>query len=272
MSTEIVWKSPKELRPHPLNKVIYGPPTANSAYFEIKADMQKNGFDPNYPLLISHDGRVLWGNTRWAVAANALAIDKVPCRYFEPSNPDDAELEMEREVVRDNMKRRERTERMKANEQRKLLEVETHLARRRMGSGSDGEASESMDRVGKQYNQSGQTVRRRIKVLEAVEGAEAAGDRKTADRLIELLEAKSIVKALDFIQGKKTGKAKKPPKVEVPRTFNDHAVTAYSEFFEACAKATVPAEMEILTATLGRMKDDLDAARAKLERKTRPSS
>jgi hypothetical protein len=52
--------------------------------------------------------------------------------------------------------------------------------------------------------------------------------------------------------------------VEIPRTFNDHNNKAYGEFFEACAKATVLAELELLKATLGRMRDDWKSARQRL--------
>jgi hypothetical protein len=262
--SKVVWKSPDELRPHPLNRELYGPPTANTAYKDIRADMQRNGFDERWPLLITRDGRIIQGITRWSVS-KSLALSQVPCEIFEPTNPEQAELEIERELIRGN-NYRIKTQLMVAREQRKMLEVEAVLARGRMGSGSDGGESKSTDRVGKVYGESGKTIQRRQKVLAAIEKAEATEDRRKADRLTELLEGKHLVKALEMIQTK-APKADKPVKVEVPRTFNDYSIKAYSEFFEACAKVRVSAELEILEATLGRMRDDLSAARARLSSK-----
>jgi hypothetical protein len=136
-----------------------------------------------------------------------------------------------------------------------------------MGQGSDGGPSKSADRVGKIFGESGKTVQRRLKVLAAVEEADAQGNRKKAEQLTRLLEAKHIVKALAAIGGRQRPAAK-PAHVETPRTLHDHSTRAYSEFFEACAKARVPAEIELLAATLGRMGDDLNTARARLEQRS----
>ena len=97
-----------------------------------------------------------------------------------------------------------------------------------MGSGFDGGPSKSADRVGAVYKVSGKTVQHSVKVLDAIEAAEAEGDRRRADRLTELLETKQTVKALQVIEEKP--RAQKPAKVEVPRTLNDHSTKAYSRF------------------------------------------
>jgi hypothetical protein len=249
-----------DLRLHALNKALYGPPTANGAYKDIRADMARRGFNELKFLLVTEDGRILWGTTRWA-AAKSLGLEEVPCRLFTPSDPATAELEMEAEVVRDNAQRI-RTEVIRAREQRALLEVERRRARERMGGGSDGGPSKSADRVGKIFGESGKTVARRLKVLEAIEAAEAEGDRRRADRLTELLNAKKVVKALEVAAGK-PAPPRKPPAADAPRTLHDHASKAYSEFFEACAKVRVAAEVEQLGAVLGRMRDDLETARGK---------
>jgi hypothetical protein len=64
--------------------------------------------------------------------------------------------------------------------------------------------------------------------------------------------------ALDVIAGKKA--RKKARKVEPLPTLNGHSTKAYSEFYEACAKAVVPAEIKLLEAALERMRDDLHTA------------
>ena len=260
MSKSPVMKSPADLRPHPLNKEIYGPPNANSAYKDIKANMARGGYDERHPLLVTEDGRILWGVTRWDIAKKQ-GLEQIPCIVFRPADPVTAELEIEGEIIRGNTYRT-KSQIILAREQCKLLEVERELARRRMADGSDGGPSKSADRVGKIFGESGKTVQRRLKVLAGIEEAQLAGNNKKAARLTELLEGKRIIKALDVIDGKPP--AKKPPKVETPRTLHDHSTRAYSEFFEACAKATVPAEIEILAATLGRMKDDLESARKRV--------
>jgi hypothetical protein len=73
-----------------------------------------------------------------------------------------------------------------------------------------------------------------------------------------------LVRALAVVKGE-TGKPKPVKKVEVPRTLNDHATKAYSEFFEACTKVTMPGELETLDATLGRMADNRNAAGDRLK-------
>jgi ParB-like chromosome segregation protein Spo0J len=255
-----VWKSPADLRPHPLHKELYGPPTANSAYKDIKASMARHGFDERQPLLITEDDRIVWGVTRWA-AAKSVGLALVPCEVFVPAEAAQAELEIERELIRGNTYR-VKTQTILAKEQRKMLEVEADLARRRMGEGSDGGPSKATDRVGKLFGESGKTVQRRLKVLRAIEEAETAGQRKKAEQLTELLNAGKTLKALDVAQGK-APKAK-PPKVEVPPTIHEHANKAYSEFFNGCAKAQYPAELQVLEAALGRMRDDLESARRRV--------
>jgi hypothetical protein len=251
--------APDDLRPHPLNKELYGPPTSNSAYKDIKANMAR-GYDDRHPLLVTEDRRILWGVTRWA-AARANGIREVPCEIFVPSSPATAELEYEQEIIHGNVYRI-KTRRMLACEQRKLMELEKSLGRQRMAQGSDGGPSKSADRVGEVYKVSGKTVTRRIKVLEALEEAEARGDKKKAERLADLLERDQVVKALETLKGKPA--ARKPPAVDVPRTLNDHNTKAYSENYEACAKATVPAEVDILEANVERMRQDVDTTRTRL--------
>jgi ParB-like chromosome segregation protein Spo0J len=258
--SKIAMKDPRDLRPHPRNKEWYGPPTANSKYKDIKLSMQTRGYDVEQPLKITSDGRVISGVTRHA-AALAVGITSVPCILFEPQDQATAELEIEREIIRGNMYRT-KTQTMVAREQRAWLEVEKVLGRKRMGQGTDGGPSESTDRVGKIFGESGRTIQRRLKVLGAIEDAESHGDRKKAERLSALLEGNHLVKALDVIAGKTA--APKKPRVEVPPTFNAHNTRAYSEFFEACAKARVQGEVDQLFANLERMTEDAETARVRV--------
>jgi hypothetical protein len=256
-------RSPDGLRPHPKSREMYGPPTANSEYKDIKWSMDRNGYDERWPLLITEDGRVLWGATRHAVA-KSLGVEGVPCLVYHPKDPATAELEYEEQVVLGNVSRK-KTQLMIVREQRTLMEVERALAKHRMGAGGDGKESRATDRVGQHFRKSGKTVGREIKILEAIEAAQADGQAKQAEKLTELLNAGKTVQALALLDKKGPARKKKPVKVEVPRTLHDHVCKAYSEFFEACCKARVLAEVEVVEATLGRMRDDLEAARKKLD-------
>jgi ParB-like chromosome segregation protein Spo0J len=262
---KLVYKHPDALRPHPLNRELYGPPSANTAYHDIKADMKRRGFDESQPLLITTDDRIIRGSTRHA-AARANGLERIPCEVFVPADPAQAELEIELALVRGNAYRT-KTETMKAREQRKLLEIEKALARGRMsqGKGDDDGPSKSTDRVGKLFGESGKTVQRRLKILTAIETAQQDGDARRATRLGELLDTRQTTKALELIGPRKAKTGKAPPRqVEVPPTFHAHMNRAYSEFFEGCCKAIVPAELDMAEATLKRMQDDLAAARRKL--------
>jgi hypothetical protein len=261
----IVMINVADLRPHPQNAAVYGPPTANSAYKDIKFRMQRDGFDERFPLFVTEDRRIVHGVTRWH-CAKACKIEEVPCEVFQPNDPATAELEMEHQMLLGNIQR-QKTQLIIAREQRKALEIETALARQRMAGGNtDGGPSKATDRVGKVFKESGKTVQRRIKILDAIEEAQEgnAAERKKAEQLLGLLESHHTVKALDLIDGK-ADKPKPARKADVPRTLHDYATKAYSEFYEACCKVHVSAEADILQAAIQRMQDDLKTARQRLD-------
>jgi hypothetical protein len=259
--SKTVWIDLADLQPHPFHRETYERrPQDSSAYRDILASMKTRGYDEDKPMLITADRRILGGRTRWH-AAKAAGLDKGACIVFTPSSPETAELEYVMKICDENMYRI-KTKVMLAREQRGRLAAEKGLARLRMGAGSDGGPSKSADRVGSVYKVSGRTVITRIKVLDAIEDAEAKGDRKKADRLTELLERDKTGQALALIKGKPA--ARKPPAVEVKRTLHDHVSKAYSEFYEACAKARVPAEIEILQANIARMQEAVDVARQRV--------
>jgi ParB-like chromosome segregation protein Spo0J len=268
MKTEM-WKV-ADLRPHPLNEVLYGRPTENSAYQEIRFRMKRHGFDERHPLLVTDGGRILAGVTRWA-AAKSLGVEEVPCSVFRPSSEDTAEEEYERQIIWDNMSRK-KTELMIAREQRKMKELETALARKRMSrGGSTGdvgdEAGKAVDKVGKVFSESGKTVARRLKVLDAIEQAEEADNHKLADKLTELLNAGYSGKALKLIDGK----PKKPApaavkKVETRPALLDDALRARSAFEAACFRATIGPDIQTLEKCYGEMGGYLETARKKVSR------
>jgi hypothetical protein len=263
--SKIMEVHPDDLRPHPLNREIYGPPTANTAYYNIKADMRR-GFDERHPLLITADKRIIHGVTRWA-CARSLKLDKVPCEVFKPENEATAELEIERELIRGNMYRM-KTELIKAREQRHILEVEKQLGLQRMAEGSDGGPSKSTDRVGKLFGESGKSVQRRQKALDAIEEAEAAGNTKRAQQLTDWLNAKQITKVLDAIDGAKKKKAKPKPSAKIgdaePPTLHEHINAAFSRFEGACARATCEGEIVSIENYLDQMQRKVAEKRQRL--------
>jgi len=257
---KIVMKDPADLRPHDLNKLLYGSPMANEAFKNILFSMKRGGYDERHPLLITVDGRIISGVTRWASAKKA-GIGKVPCEVFEPTDLENAELEIEAKLILENGYRT-KTRLIVAREQQKLLEIHKRLARARMAHGSDGEASKSVDRVGVEFKVSGKTVQNNMKILGAIDAAHEDGDKRRAEQLTDLLERGSTVKALALINGEE--RPKKAPKVDVPRTLHDHSNKAHSEFYEACAKVQVQAELDLLERCLEQMRDALATARTRL--------
>jgi ParB-like chromosome segregation protein Spo0J len=234
--SKLIYRNPADLRPHPLHQELYGPPTSNDAYQEIRADIKLRGYDERHPLLITEDGRVIDGRTRRAIVIG-LKMESVPCEVFVPKDPALAELEIEEEIIRSNMYRT-KTETMKAREQRRLLEIETAKGRARMAQGGDGGPSKSTDRVGKLFGESGKSVQRRLKVLEAIEKAEGEGKHQRAKRLTELLDGRKITKALDLLKPQKVREAeqqkKGKAKQDVDRSPTGYYTRAGSDWEAAC--------------------------------------
>jgi ParB-like chromosome segregation protein Spo0J len=266
MARKIVDHSPDDLRPHPLNKELYGPPKDNEAYENVRFSMKRGGYDERYPLLITQDLRIIGGVTRWA-AAKSLKLERVPCEVFVPPNEETAELEIEAKLITENGYR-VKTRLMVAREQQKLVELQKVLARKRMAWGRDDDddgPSKATERAAIAFKTSGATVQRNLRVLDGIDAAQERGDERMAARLIDLLERGKPGKALDLIAtGKGEGKPKAPAKVDVPRTIHDHATMAHSEFYEACAKSSIEEELRVLEQYLDNMRKALQTARERL--------
>ncbi len=80
-----ILKSPKDLKPHPLNKEIYGDETADPDLIE---SIKNKGILET--LVIRDDDVILSGHRRW-MAAKELKLDKVPCRSITFSDALDEE-------------------------------------------------------------------------------------------------------------------------------------------------------------------------------------
>jgi hypothetical protein len=67
-----------------------------------------------------------------------------------------------------------------------------------------------------------------------------------------------------FAAGNGEAKQKAPKKVDVPRTIHDHATMSHSEFYEACAKASIEEELRVLDRYLDNTRKALQTARERL--------
>jgi hypothetical protein len=265
VARKIVSYSPSDLRPHPLNKELYGPPTDNEAYANVRFSMARGGFDERHPLLVTRDGRIISGVTRWS-AARSVKLQSVPCEVFEPLGEETAELEIEAKLITENGYRI-KTRLMVAREQQKLVELEAVLARKRMahGRGDDDGPSKATERAAIAFKTSGATVRRNLRALAGIDAAKGRGDERLAARMIELLERGKPGKAIDLIPaGKGKDRQKASVKVDAPRTIHDHATLAYREFYESCAKSSIEEELHMLERYLDKMREALQTARARL--------
>jgi len=117
-------KSPKELRPHPLNKEIYGEEAACS---DLVESIKSKGILES--LVIRDDNVILSGHRRW-LAAKAINLDKVPCRVLSFSDPLDEE-----ETLIEFNRQREKTFTQRMKESDHLLVIEKEKADRRMKLG-----------------------------------------------------------------------------------------------------------------------------------------
>lgn len=89
MSSEIIDRPTRSLKPHPLNQTIYNSVDESSVEFNKLVDsIKEKGI--LQPLIVKEDGTILSGHRRWFIACN-LELDVVPCT-LPPSDYDDREL------------------------------------------------------------------------------------------------------------------------------------------------------------------------------------
>jgi len=165
-------KHPKELRPHPLNKEIYGDETADP---DLVESIHNKGILET--LVIRDDNVILSGHRRW-VAAKALNLDKIPCRVLTFSDPLD-----EKEALIEFNRQREKTFSQKMKESDHLLVIERERAKARQGTRSDivatlpqSDMAKSRDIVADKVGLSGRTFDKARTIWDkAKEGDEQAG-------------------------------------------------------------------------------------------------
>lgn len=117
-------KSPKDLKPHPLNKEIYGEEIADP---DLVESIKNKGILET--LVIRDDNVILSGHRRW-LAAKALNLEKAPCRVLSFSDPLDEE-----ETLIEFNRQREKTFSQRMKESDHLLVIEKKKADARMKLG-----------------------------------------------------------------------------------------------------------------------------------------
>ena len=105
-------KSPKDLKPHPLNKEIYGEEIADP---DLVESIRNKGILET--LVIRDDNVILSGHRRW-LAVKALSLELVPCRVLSFSDPLDEE-----EALIEFNRQREKTFSQKMRESDHLLVI-----------------------------------------------------------------------------------------------------------------------------------------------------
>ena len=122
LSSQIIWKSPTELIPHPLNTKIYG---ENEDIEELVEAIRES--DLIKTIVITPENRIISGHRRVA-AAIALGIDKVEVRirHF------DSELDEIEALLRENQYRQKTVEqKIREGSEYEALEAERAVLRRR---------------------------------------------------------------------------------------------------------------------------------------------
>jgi ParB-like chromosome segregation protein Spo0J len=167
-----ILKQPKELRPHPLNKEIYGNESADP---DLVESIRAKGILET--LVIRDDNVILSGHRRW-LAAKALNLDKLPCRVLTFSDPLDEE-----EALIEFNRQREKTFSQKMKESDHLLVIERERAKARQGTRSDivatlpqSDKAKSRDIVADKVGMSGRTFDKARTIWDkAKDGDEQAG-------------------------------------------------------------------------------------------------
>lgn len=235
-------RDPRSLRNHLLSIRIYGQDRPSDDFLK---SVEMDGVTD--PLVILPDGTIISGHTR-KLAAVILKLESVPClvRHDLVDQP----LAVERMVISSN-KQRVKTGDILAREASALAEIETVMAEKREKSGvkanpvltsAQGSPGRTIEKVGEALNIGKDKAKDAIKVGDAIAKAEAAGDQKTADKIVEAAK-KSVHAAARLIAPPKKAAASKPQTTEIPA--NLQPIFAWRDKFRAYEKMHSPAIAEL---------------------------
>jgi ParB-like chromosome segregation protein Spo0J len=200
MATPKVYSGdPRQLRPHPLNKYLYGAPQLPQDF----VDSVRNG-GVREPIRVTQAMTIISGHRRAAAAIEA-GLTEVPV-VIEGEALDD--FAIRRELIVSNKQRAKSTEQI-AREFSELAAVETELAKQRQAStgtapgrkknasvkndGSDN--GEAVEKAAAAVGLSKNTAKKAKAVVAAIDQAEAAGKTAKAADLRDTLNNKSVAAA-----------------------------------------------------------------------------
>ena len=196
-----------ELRPHPLNREIYGDPNPDD---DLKNSIQKNGILT--PLIISGDGRIVSGHRRFS-GAKEFGIEEVPVIIL-PSCDD---LDIEETLIVANTQRQKTNEQI-AREYEKLKKIEAKKSKMRMSlAGGDRKSEEykkslaqnsaapiskgdSRENAAARLGISHDTVEKALKVVNLADELKAEGKTEQTKKLLDTLNNKSVNSAIRYVK------------------------------------------------------------------------
>lgn len=228
---------PKNLKPHPLNELVYGDKPD-----EDFIDSCKDGIIE--PIHITSENCIISGHRRHAVALE-LEMDTVPVMIrYDISDP----IEIERALILAN-KYREKTNEQKAREYKELKRIEDVLAKARKEEskfggkknsintneqdpshgeenvfptvsdpqdvgGTTNKKGKARDLAANEVGWSGPTAEAAREVVDEIDRATEKGDTETAEDLKQTLNKKGVAPAKKKVEEAKAPK-EKPPKKEL---------------------------------------------------------
>ncbi len=170
-----MYKKVDELKPHPLNKKIYGTEEISETFL---ASVRQKGI--LVPLAVKADGTIISGHRRWQ-AAKAVDLKTVPVEVVSYDN----ELD-EREAIIEFNRQREKTFSQKMAEAEELEAIERERASRRIVEGAKvGAAVTNKGKRPVETFPQGEKGKTRDKVAEAI----GIGSGRTYDKAVKVWEA-----------------------------------------------------------------------------------
>lgn len=180
---------PSALKPHPLNKKIYGAFNGSvSTFNDLRDSIKEKGI--LVPILITKAGVVISGHSRLSIA-NLLQLKEVPVSVFAS----DDELDIAAALIHAN-RGREKTAEQKAREFKELRKIEAEKAKKRQATSTGGKEpqlkenlpeaetdGQSRDIAAAQVGWSGKTAERAAAVVDRIDALDKEGESEKANEL-----------------------------------------------------------------------------------------
>ena len=214
IAATLLMKDPSELRPHPLNEVIYG----DRADAGLIASVTEKGV--LNPILVTTDGTIISGHRRWG-AAIAAGLVVVPVTIFASNDP----LDIEEALIESN-RQRQKSNYQLASEYTELKRIKNERASRQgrrtdlTSVSQDTEVKLPIEQAAEELGISRMHGHRIETVKEEINELIAAGDETEAQLLREELErsAKAAYEKVRSEQRRKEREQKPELPLPVPES------------------------------------------------------